>query len=327
METTFSMFSPVQSRSMPQSLAFGAQPKEPVSLTEKYRPQSFADLFGQSFAVDTLTQFASNPYPMAFLFHGETGTGKTSAALALANELGVDANWSLHRISAGEMDAEAVAFALKSLRFSAPNGGWKIVVCDEADSMSAKAKQMWLSALEELPSRSVVVFTTNHRSKFEPRFLHRCEEVAFESDADTLYQDAQRFLETMWHAEAMPGTAPDVRSLDLAEKGHISFRRIVRYVEACKRRLPLDVKPVQAPEKQNPDNMDTRDDTTNEPAKQSTKSAVKSTGVDPKSLDWDTIALRYLDGESQKTLASEYGVSHGCVFSRLKKMAITRGEK
>lgn len=55
--------------------------------------------------------------------------------------------------------------------------------------------------------------------------------------------------------------------------------------------------------------------------------SVKSAGIDPDTLDWPMIARRYQAGESQKRLASELGVSHGCVFSRLKKMGISRQEK
>ena len=155
--------------------------------------------------------------------------------MSLANELGVDTNWSLHRIDAGEMDAEAVALALKSLRFVSPGGGWKLVLCDEADSMSAKAKAMWLSALEDLSPKSVIVFTTNHLERFQQRFLDRCEIVKFESEATTLMQDAQVLMNRLWSLEGLAGEPFDVRTLpDLVQKGAVSFRRVVRAVEQAK---------------------------------------------------------------------------------------------
>ena len=60
----------------------------PLTLTAKYRPRTLAGLWGQPKVVEFLRRFAAHPYPVAYLFQGETGTGKTSAALALAAELG-----------------------------------------------------------------------------------------------------------------------------------------------------------------------------------------------------------------------------------------------
>ena len=235
-DVTFSMFSAPETRVIQHGLGLVPQAPAPKSLTEKYRPTRLSELVGQGAAVFHLSTFAESPYETAFVFSGDTGTGKTSAAVALANELGIDPNWSLHRIAAGEMDAEAVTAALKSLRYAAPGGGWKMIICDEADVMSAKAKQMWLSALEDLPTRSIVVFTTNHLQRFESRFLDRCEVVRFASEATTLMQDAQVLVDRLWTAEGLPGRAPNVRTMpELVEHGAISFRRVVRFVEEAKR--------------------------------------------------------------------------------------------
>jgi hypothetical protein len=235
-EMTFSMFSRLESRTMQSRLGLTDPPTPPQPLTEKYRPRALRDLFGQGPAVDRLRTFLEAPYSTGFVFDGETGTGKTSAALALAHELGVDLDWGLHRINSGEMDAEAVSFALKSLRFVAPGSGWKVAICDEADSMSAKAKQMWLSVLEELPVHSVVIFTTNHVGRFEQRFLDRCERITFASDAGMLAGDAQALIERVWKAEGFAGRSPAVEDLpDVVQKGVISFRRVIRAVEAAGR--------------------------------------------------------------------------------------------
>ncbi len=80
METTFSMFSPVQSRNMPQGLAFGAPEVDSQPLVEKYRPKTLDAMFGQSFAVDALQHYASQPYSTAFIFSGGTGIGESTAS-------------------------------------------------------------------------------------------------------------------------------------------------------------------------------------------------------------------------------------------------------
>ena len=71
-----------------------------------------SQIVGQSAAVAVLTRFAAKPASRAFLFHGPTGVGKTSAATALADLLGVDVAkgefGGLYSIPAGEQSAQAV---------------------------------------------------------------------------------------------------------------------------------------------------------------------------------------------------------------------------
>src|ERR1043166_8746291 len=102
-------------------------------LPDKYRPQRLADVAGQAPVVRQLAAFAADPYPAAFLFHGPTGTGKTSCACALAAELGVDVAQGelggLWSIASGEQTAASVRAALSGLA-TAPwyGSGWRVLV-------------------------------------------------------------------------------------------------------------------------------------------------------------------------------------------------------
>jgi hypothetical protein len=249
-ETTFRFWQPASARTLQSGLPLAAPPPAPLPLTEKYRPAYLADLVGQGAAVNFLNSYLQAPYPVAFLFEGPTGTGKTSAALALGNELGVNPDWSLHRISSGAMDAEGVESILKCLRFAAPNGGWRLVVVDEADTMSPKAKTLWLSILEDLPVRTVVVFTTNHPEKLDTRFADRCERVRFASDPALLMQDAKALVDRVWKGEGLEGEPVRVGDLpSLVENGAISFRRVVQAVNSCRhgyRPTPAPARPATA---------------------------------------------------------------------------------
>jgi replication-associated recombination protein RarA len=216
-----------------------------LSLTEKFRPSTLSKVVGQSFAVMQLTDFADMPFPQAFLFAGKSGVGKTSAALALANDPGVNREWNLIEIDSGEMDAEAVEKALKTMRGIGVNDGWKLICCNEADMMSTKARQLWLSALERIQSgtygKTVIVFTTNNPEKFDDRFRDRCEVIEFESDAKTLHVDAEALLADLWWQEGLQGVPPRLDTIrGLVVDGAISFRRLVRFVETASR------KPVKA---------------------------------------------------------------------------------
>lgn len=205
-------------------------------MSEKYRPQRLSDVLGQSYAVQALQDFADAPYPQAFLFHGPPGTGKTSSALALARELGVNFDWNLLQIKSGELNDEAVGTAFRMLRQVGLADGWKLVICDEGDLMSPKARGLWLSLLEEIPRKSVIVFTTNNLDKFEQRFIERCEQIKFESRYRDLKHEAQSYLARIWNGEGMPGPVPDIDETNVQIEGVLSFRRIARFVEQAKHR-------------------------------------------------------------------------------------------
>ncbi len=211
------------------ALAFAATlPAE--ALTERHRPATLAAMVGQGAAVYQLGLFVDAPAPRAFLFAGPTGVGKTTAARALANDLGISIDWGFHVIRSAEADADAVDDALRMLRHACPVGsGWKMVLVDEADLMTPKASHLWLSALEDLPPRSVVVFTTNRPEHFPDRFLDRCERLDFAADGNLLAQDAEDLIDRIWLAETGRTDPPRFTEIPglIDKHGRISFRRVV----------------------------------------------------------------------------------------------------
>lgn len=307
------------------------QAEVPKALTEKHRPRTLAEIVGQGWAVDQLETFVGAPYPCAFLFEGETGVGKTTAALALARDLGCDMTWAVHTIKSGEQDAEAVETALRTLRFTAPGSGWKVVIVDEADHMSTKAANLWLSALEDLPAKSVIVFTTNHVSKFPQRFRDRCEVIKFESDAPTLIQDAQLLIDRVWAAEGAPGDSPraaDVPGL-IDANGKISFRRAVRTLEPLIRRAQAGL-PVATPKAPRP----AAEPAPKAGAKPAAKSAPKAREAAPKAgakpapadmdgIDFRALGERWMAGEPMTALSRETGIPTGVIDRRITKLGYT----
>jgi replication-associated recombination protein RarA len=218
-----------------------------ANLSVKHRPKTLADVLGQGWVIQNLAAFAESPYPVAFLFEGETGTGKTSAALALAHDLGCSLDdaelGGVHEIPSGEQTADSVRAILRRLSIRPLCGsGWKVLVVNEADRMSVAAETVWLDGLEQLPPRSVVIFTTNHAGRLSQRFLDRCERFTFESRMDVLRQDLETLVSRVWHAETGRDDCPSLESLgQIADAdGQASFRRVLQLLAPCVRsgRLP-----------------------------------------------------------------------------------------
>jgi replication-associated recombination protein RarA len=111
-ETIFSLGTPAHQA----QLRLAAPPRPGVALAEKYRPTTFDQVVGQAGAVERMRAFVSAPYSSAFLFHGKTGVGKSSLAIALAAELGAVEMGGLEIIKSGMADGDTVETALKTLR-------------------------------------------------------------------------------------------------------------------------------------------------------------------------------------------------------------------
>src|SRR5437773_5546595 len=122
---------------------------EPMSTwAEKYRPKSLRDVVGNPTAVAELEKWAlswdkGRPDKRAVILAGPPGTGKTSAALALANDLG----WAVVEMNASDRrNAEAVrqvalrgavtqTFSDTGEFLTTAAGGRKLVILDEADNL------------------------------------------------------------------------------------------------------------------------------------------------------------------------------------------------
>jgi replication factor C large subunit len=120
--------------------------------TEKYRPRHLHDIVGNERAVTTLRAWAeqwdkgTTPSKRAMVLAGKPGTGKTSSALALANDFG----WTVVELNASDARNEAVikkiatAGAVNETLDSFGNftptrdGGRKLIVLDEADNLYEK---------------------------------------------------------------------------------------------------------------------------------------------------------------------------------------------
>jgi DNA polymerase III gamma/tau subunit len=213
-----------------------------LDLCRKYAPRLLSDLRGQPDVVSKLRSFVSRPHGRAFIFSGGTGVGKTAAAWALARELNPGLEERQVRIcttelSSGCQDAESIRALVGRFALRPVFGRASVLILNEAESMSPKACEVWLDALERLPSFAAVVFTTNNADSFEPRFQDRCSHLRFQDTRPSLLTPIRTLANDIWRSETGIAKCP-LSADDLCPHGVApSFRRAVRLVEDALLRL------------------------------------------------------------------------------------------
>ena len=116
-----------------------------MSFVEKYRPQSLRDLIGNRGAIEDLKEWLENWNEHKWkekgvVIHGLSGTGKTSAALALAKDFGYDAIELNASDKRNYETVKNIAFRGSINKTFMEDGtylaeGKKIIILDEADNL------------------------------------------------------------------------------------------------------------------------------------------------------------------------------------------------
>ena len=130
--------------------------------TEKYRPKSLTQIIGNEFAASAMRRWGEAwrkgvPRYKAMVLRGEPGTGKTSAALALARDMGwdfIEMNASDHRNATSirkvaGMGSVSQTFNLDGEFLSSTDGKRKLIILDEADNLFGREDYGGAKAIAE----------------------------------------------------------------------------------------------------------------------------------------------------------------------------------
>ncbi|KAH3663987.1 hypothetical protein OGAPHI_004701 [Ogataea philodendri] len=146
---------------------------------EKYRPSVLADVVGNKETVESLKRIAEEGNMPHLIISGLPGIGKTTSVLCLAHELLQDQfrDAVLELNASDDRGIDVVRNKIKQFaqkKVQLPPGRHKIVILDEADSMTPGAQQALRRTMEIYSNTTRFAFACNQSSKIIEPLQSRC---------------------------------------------------------------------------------------------------------------------------------------------------------
>jgi len=188
---------------------------------EKYRPRLLSEVVGNKETVQRLAILAKQGNCPNIIISGPPGTGKTTSILALAREmLGDSYKEAVLELNASDDRGIQVvrnkikAFAQKKVTLRP--GAHKIIILDEADSMTTGAQQAMRRTMELYSATTRFALACNTSNKIIEPIQSRCAILRFSRLSD---EEILERLEIVCEKEKIPKTDKGLEALIFTADG------------------------------------------------------------------------------------------------------------
>ena len=163
---------------------------------ERYRPQTVSDCILPQDLKNTFQKIVEGGEMPNMLFTGTAGLGKTTVAKALCNELNLD--WILINGSE-ESGIETLRTKIKQFASTVSlQGGYKVVILDEADYLNAQSFQPALRGfIEEFANNCRFILTCNFKNRIIEPLHSRCGVYEFNTSKKVMAELSGQFMKRL----------------------------------------------------------------------------------------------------------------------------------
>ena len=210
---------------------------------EKYRPKKISDCILSEDIKNTFTEFLKQKEIPNLLLSGTAGTGKTTVARALCEELGAD-----YIIINGSDEGRQIDTLRNKIKNFAStvslteDANHKVVIIDEADYMNADSVQPALrNFIETFYNNCRFIFTCNYKNKIIPALHSRCTVIDFSIKNGQKVKTAKAFMERLGNLLKSENIEFDKKVLaELIQKYYPDFRRTINELQRYSVRGKID---------------------------------------------------------------------------------------
>jgi DNA polymerase III delta prime subunit len=210
---------------------------------EKYRPKKISECILSEHLKETFTQFLKQKEIPNLLLSGTAGTGKTTVARALCEELGAD-----YIIINGSDEGRQIDTLRNKIKNFASTvsltekSNHKVVIIDEADYMNADSVQPALrNFIETFYNNCRFIFTCNYVNKIIPALHSRCTVIDFKIVNGQKVKTATAFMKRLEGVLKSENIEFDKKVLsELIQKYYPDFRRTINELQRYSVRGKID---------------------------------------------------------------------------------------
>jgi len=194
---------------------------------EKYRPDKVEDTILPPGLKKTFNELVVTGKLPNMLFTGTAGLGKTTVAKALCNELNLD-----YIVINGSEDGNIDTLRGKIRQFASTislQGGYKVVILDEADYLNPNSTQPALRGfIEEFANNCRFILTANFKNRIIEPLHSRCSIYEFNTTRKEMADLAAGFFERMKYILEQENVKYDTKPVaELIIKYAPDWRRVI----------------------------------------------------------------------------------------------------
>jgi len=156
---------------------------ENLMWVEKYRPKDLDDVLSHKDIINTIKRLVRERKLPHLLFYGPPGTGKTTTILAAARELN-GPKYQAMTLELNASDDRGIDVVRNQIKTFASTKqiwaqGFKIIILDEADSMTNTAQFALRRIIEQFTKNTRFCMICNFVNKINPALRSRCTRYRF----------------------------------------------------------------------------------------------------------------------------------------------------
>lgn len=142
---------------------------------EKYRPDTLEGYVGNEHILEKVKIYIKNDDVPHLLLYGVAGTGKTTLAKIITNQIDCDV---MYINASDENSVDAVRDKIRGFASSMGFRKWKVVILDESDYLTPNAQAALRNLMETFSKSTRFILTCNYVEKVIDPIQSRCQTFA-----------------------------------------------------------------------------------------------------------------------------------------------------